>query len=110
MKSNYRKRIVTQDKLRDALKSEFEKNYNELFEFAKNDITAQVMAVCCYDLNKEFGFGKERMQRFVSGVSSYFELMLTEGVLGQPFTTQNCIDYLKREFGIDIQNGGNNNE
>ena len=107
MKSNYKRKIIQPKDVEKAVEIEYNKRIDELYEQVKSDVVAQIMAVCCYDLNKEFGFGRERIQRFVSGVSSYFEIMLTEGVLGQPFTTQNCIDFLMREYGIDIVRGGN---
>ena len=54
------------------------------------------------ELNKEFGFGKVRLNRFYEGVNSLFKIMATEGVMGKEFTPINCIDLLREKYGIDL--------
>ena len=68
----------------------------------KSDVASQIMAVCCRELNKEFGFGKDRLNKFYRGVNDLFKLMATDGILGKEFTPINCIEVLRDKYGIDL--------
>lgn len=76
--------------------------YNEIFDKVRDDVVSQVMATCMYELNKEFGFGKERLGKFFDGVSAMF-LLMRSGVMGQEFTTENCIEHCEEQFGIKFK-------
>ena len=54
------------------------------------------------ELNKEFGFGKDRLNKFYRGVNDLFKLMTTDGILGKEFTPINCIEVLRGKYGIDL--------
>ena len=75
---------------------------SELYKAVSNDATAQVLAVMFTVLNKEFGFGKDRLLRVKDGTESMFKIMLSEGICGQDFDTQNCLDYIKEKFDIEL--------
>lgn len=76
--------------------------YDEIFNNVRNDIVEQVMATCLYELNKEFGFGKDRLTRFFNGVSSMF-LLMRQGIMGKEFNTDDCIKFCSEHFGIKIK-------
>lgn len=88
------------------MKAAFEKEYNarqaDVFEACKRDITAQLMATCLVALNKEFGFGKKRLNQFKVSVEALFVAMVGGGIMGQEFSTQNCIDLMRDRYGIDV--------
>ena len=89
-----------------ALKAAFEKEYNtrmpEIFETAKRDAAAQILATCACALNKEFGFGRKRLRRFKRAVEGLFLAMSRGGIAGKEFNTQHCIDYMRDKYGIDV--------
>jgi hypothetical protein len=103
MKSNFKKKMfVTEAEMQKYIQNEWDNRTNEVFEECKRDIVAQFMAVCCTELNKEFKFGKIKLNRFKTGVESIFKLMTNDGILGKPFTTENCIKAMKDKYGIDF--------
>lgn len=94
--------FITVGEIKKNYRQEYEKQSAELFETMKRDIVAQIMATCMVELNKEFGFGKKRLGRFKRGVEWLFIAMAGEGIMGKPFTTQNCIDYIRDQYAIDV--------
>lgn len=89
------------------MKKHFEREYNrraqEMFEQIKKDVVAQIMATCLVALQKFFGFGKKRLQRFKSCTEALFVAMAAGGIFGKEFTTQNCIDVMRERYGIDVE-------
>lgn len=97
-----RTRVITTNKVKDEVAKEWARTYDETFEKIKADIVAQVLATCCCELNKEFGFGRKRLQRFKDGTEDLFVMMQKNGIMGKKFTTDTCIDYMS-ELGIDFK-------
>lgn len=91
-----------QRKIDKTVREEYDKYSDEIFESCKRDIIAQLMAVCMTELNKEFGFGKNRLERFKSGVEGLLAMIGKGTFIQGAATTQTCIDYIKSEFGIDL--------
>lgn len=107
MKCLSKKRFfVTEEQIAKETEKQFYKMYDdkssELYKAVSNDATAQVLAVMFTVLNKEFGFGKDRLLRVKDGTESMFKIMLSEGICGQDFNTQNCLDYIKDNFDIEL--------
>lgn len=103
MKSRYKtKMFYTEQDIDKYIRKEWESKVDAVYISAKKDIAAQVMAVCLTELNKEFGFGKDRLNKFYSGVNDYFRLMSDNGIFGKEFTPINCINYMKEQYGIDV--------
>ena len=50
------------------------------------------------ELNKEFGFGKVRLNRFYEGVNNLFKCM----IMDEEFTPITCIDWLRDKYGINL--------
>ena len=103
MRSHYKdKYFTTFQDIKKAVKAECDANINAVYEEDKKDVASQIMAVCCMELNKEFGYGKKRLNKFYRGVNDLFKLMATDGILGKEFTPINCIEVLRDKYGIDL--------
>lgn len=89
--------IITVGELKRQFKEEYDRLTDEIFDSMKDDIAAQMMAVCMAELEKEFGFGKKRLGQFQRGVMSLFEIT----------DTIDCIEHIRKKYGIDVdKNGG----
>ena len=103
MKARYKdKYFVTVEDIEREVKRECDAKIDAVYEEVKQDVASQIMAVCCMELNKEFGFGKDRLKKFYEGVNSLFKLMVTDGIFGKEFTPINCIDLLREKYDIDL--------
>ena len=103
MRSHYKdKYFTTVQDIKKAVKAECDAKIDAVYEEVKKDVASQIMAVCCMELNKEFGFGKDRLNKFYRGVNDLFKLMATNGIMGKEFTPVNCIDLLRDKYGIDL--------
>ena len=99
MKARYKNKcFVTIDDIEREVKRECDAKIDAVYEEVKNDVASQIMAVCCMELNKEFDFGKVRLNRFYEGVNNLFKCMITD----ENFTPINCIDWLRDKYGIDL--------
>lgn len=111
MKSNYKSHVLfCKEEVDRYIRDEWERLEQKEFEANLRDISAQLMAVCCMELNQEFHFGKDRLQRFKCGVEGLFKLMNDNGLMGKPFDTQSCIDYMRNKFGIDFDEKRNDRQ
>jgi len=90
------------DLVEKVLEKEYEKKVDLVYKQVGRDVVAQIMATCCTVLNKDYHFGKDRLMRFKQGVEGLFKIMLSGGIAGQPFTTENCINYMRDTYGIDF--------
>lgn len=97
-------RYIRADLCEKVVAEEYEKQAKQLYAEVGRDVVAQIMATCCTVLNKDYGFGQKRLSDFKQGVECLFKMMLTDGILGKPFTTLNCIEYMRDNFGIDFDN------
>lgn len=88
--------------LKKVINQEWKSKEDEYFELCKKDISAQVLAVCMMSLKTRFGFGKKRMNDFYNDVMGTFEIMEKKAVFGKSFTTVDCINMIKDDYGIDL--------
>ena len=103
MKANYKKHCFhTDEEIKRYIELEWEKRSEQVFQDCKRDIIAQLMSVCCVELNQEFGFGAERLNKFKNGVSNLFKLMATDGIFNKPFTPDSCIEIMQEKYGINF--------
>ena len=99
MRSHYKdKYFTTVQDIKKAVKAECDAKIDAVYEEVKKDVASQIMAVCCMELNKEFGYGKVRLNRFYEGVNDFFKLMATNGVFGKEFTPIHWISPRIRSF------------
>lgn len=112
MKANYRrlkdgttgrnKMCFTEKQLEEYLNDEWKKKEKELYNAAIKDASAQILAVMFSTLYKPpYNWRKQRLLSFKKNVEATFRDMQT-GILGKEFNTLTCIDFMKREFGIDF--------
>lgn len=97
-----RKILISVDEMKAQFDAEFESRKDKMYEEVEKDVIPQVMAVCFMELNKEFGFGEKRLKQFKRGITGLFAMMCS-GVMGKPFTTVDCIDYIQKNFNIDLE-------
>lgn len=106
MKANYNKKSMSRqtisiDNAEDIIREEWDRKVDQVYADATRDAGNQILAVFFTALHKDFGFGKERLLRVKSSVENWFRLM-NDDVFRDGFTPQDCLDYLKKEFGIDL--------
>ena len=92
-------------RLKKAINYEWELREKEYFEMCKKDISAQVLAVCMVTLKTRFGFGKKRMNDFYNDFCGTFNMAEKGLIFGKNLTTIDCINMIKDEYGIDLDNG-----
>lgn len=97
-----RRIVITAGEIKRQFNEEYKAREAELFAQLSHDITAQLMATVLTELNLEFGFGRDRLTRFKTGVEGLFTSMAHDGILGKQFTAQNCIDLMRDKYGIDL--------
>lgn len=97
-----RRIVITAGEIKRQFSAEYKAREAELFEQLAHDITAQLMATALTELNLEFGFGRDRLTRFKTGVEGLFTAMAHDGIMGKKFTAQNCIDLIRDKYGIDL--------
>ena len=116
MKANYRrdretgdilktKVVLSKEEISKYLEEEWELKKDKVYSEIKSDVANQVLSVFFTALHKDFGFGKTRLLKLKESVESYFLLMQT-GIFNKSFTPVDCINYLKEEFGIDLDKEG----
>lgn len=88
--------------LKKAINQEWKSKEDEYFELCKKDISAQVLAVCMMSLKTRFGFGKKRMNDFYDDVMGLFNIMEKGLIFGKNFSTVDCINMIKEDYGIDL--------
>lgn len=112
MKANYKRAkdgtigkktlCFTEKQLNDYLDSEWKKREKELYSAATKDISAQLLAVFFSTLYQPpYKWRKERLLKFKHNVDNMF-LTMSTGVLGKKFGTEECIEFMKKEFDIDF--------
>ena len=98
MKSHLKSRQA----MKKTIDREWELKQNEYFELCKKDIVPQVLAVCMMTLKTRFGFGKKRINDFYIDVMDTFDTMEKGLIFGKSFTTVDCINMIKDDYGIDL--------
>lgn len=102
MKANWKQKVLpTVKSVESEVKKEWKKHENEYFEACRNDITAQVLAIAAYTLEREFNFGAKRQQQFEKAVKSTLEIMLKGIFDGRTFNTDDVIKHLNDKFGVN---------
>ena len=111
MKANYKKDkrgisrrtvCLTEEQMNAFLEEEWLKKQDRMYKAATNDVSAQLLAVMFSTLSRDpYNWTPEQMLQFKKDVELTFNFMST-GVLGKNFGTVDCIEYMKKEFGIDF--------
>jgi hypothetical protein len=95
-------RILTSEKaVRDKVREEYQKYKDEVYREVVEDVIPQVLAILFLTLHNDFGFGKTRLRKVISGMKAYFKLMNTE-IFNHKLTTLDCLQDIKDDYGIDL--------
>lgn len=97
--------LTSSKAMKKAIDREWESKQNEFFELCKKDISAQILAVCMMTLKTRFSFGKKRMNDFYTDVMDIFDTMEKGLIFGKSFSTVDCIEMIKKDYGIDLDGG-----
>ena len=102
MKARYKEKIIQKSDVEKAVKAEWDRQVDELYEKVKKDVAAQLTAVFLIYLHQRYGWKGKVLNSIKTGVEALFKLMENEGIFGKEFTPINCIEYLQ-EIGVDIK-------
>jgi hypothetical protein len=97
--------LTSKQSMKKAIDREWESKQNEFFELCKKDISAQILAVCMLTLKTRFGFGKKRMNDFYNDFIGTCKIMDKDLIFGKSFSTVDCIEMIKKDYGIDLDRG-----
>lgn len=108
MKAYYKKKvdeIKANKEEENALKLAqkcFDAQIDQVYGEVRNDVAAQILAVVCCYLNKEYRWTGKTLNKMFSGVQSYLHMMLEDKPLGKHLTTDDCIKYMA-SLGVDVE-------
>ena len=98
MKANY---IASKGDLKraslEAAKEEIKRQMDTFCPKCQANMERQTIAIFCKVLSTQFGFGKKRLKELIEGAEG-IGIYLTK----QNCDYQICIDWLKEEMGIDL--------
>jgi hypothetical protein len=80
-------------------KGEYIKATNDIYKTALEDGVRQGIAACLLCLNMHYNWKEKRLSRFAGGVQDILKL---PSVLGKDIDGNTVVEYLRNEFGIDI--------
>ena len=83
--------VLTQDKYTSVA--------NYIYKTALEDGVRQGIAACLLCLNMHYDWKEKRLSRFAGGVQDILKL---PSVLGKDIDGNTVVEYLRNEFGIDI--------
>jgi uncharacterized protein YjgD (DUF1641 family) len=97
------------DKILDQMQDDYERQWNDkvaeiedkVFEQVKLDMFSQFMSIAMATLEKFHEFTEEQTKDFYENYIDLMNMMQAQP-LGKDFTTQNLIDHVKEETGIDL--------
>lgn len=111
MRANYERKgkeiqkrnmCFTEKQLEAYINEEWEKKRDLLYKEATKDVSAQILAVIFSTLYKPpYNWREKRLKDLKERIEFTFNTMST-GVLGKDFSTVDCLEFMKREFGIDF--------
>lgn len=79
-----------------------DKKIDRVYEEVKRDVVIQIMAVMLCYLKQRYRYTPKTLNSIRDGMSDLLKMMCKDGIMGKPFTTQSCIDYLY-SIGIDLE-------
>lgn len=91
MKVRLHEMVLTQD--------EYTSVVNDIYKTALEDGMRQGIAACLLCLNMHYDWKEKRLSRFAGGVQDILKL---PSVFGKDIDGNTVVEYLRNEFGIDI--------
>ena len=83
---------------------EWDRREQKVFDACKRDIITQLLAVTLCYLNKRYGWKTKVLNSVKDGIQDMLVMMQKDGIMGQEFNTEHCIDYLEH-MGITFKKG-----
>ena len=104
MKSNYISTKSEVEKMaQQAARLECQNMQDEFYRQEAANIVEQMTAMHLYILAKDFGFGKKRLQNFMSACNAMFSLMMSEKpIFGKDVDTMDVKKYVENKYALDI--------
>lgn len=91
----------TESQIRKIVENEAKSQTTKIYDAALKDACYQCFAVMMCVLHKEFGFGGERLRKLKDLTESEF-MQMKVGILGRSYSTNDCVKFLKENYGIDF--------
>lgn len=89
--------IVNRNDVKKEVLKEFQRQEQQLAE----NFTIQTVANILYILEKQFGFGKKRLNAVLDSIDSLNTLQ-NQGVLGKSFDNLDLVQHFKDKYGMDL--------
>lgn len=89
--------IVNRSDVKKEVLKEFQRQEQQLAE----NFTIQTVANILYILEKQFGFGKKRLNAVLDAIDSLNTLQ-SEGILGETFDNLDLFQHFKDKYNIDL--------
>ena len=102
MKSNFKKKIpitMTKEDIENIVKAEKAKTYDA----AENLVASQLIAVVLVTLEINYGWKKDRLNKFISALNATAELACKTNIFGNEVDTDDLIQHLIDKYGIDCR-------
>lgn len=96
--------LVTKRAVVEEVEREFDRRYWEIFDNIASDVAQQALSNVLVVLEKSYGFGKIRLNRFVDDVRDMCGLMENPTPLTCRSTAVDNIRYLNDKYGINLKN------
>lgn len=100
MKSRYR--AFGETELQAKIRQELDQYRDSVYALVEKDCTYQAIAVAMTVLHREYGFGKQRLQRLKDLIEDEYAVMQSD-VCGRSYSPRDCQQWLKDECGIDFE-------
>ena len=95
--------LTTKQAIKAEVEREFEQHHWEIFQTIASDIAQQALSNVLLVLEKSYGFGKVRLNRFLEDLKDMSEIMETPTPMTGRFTTADNIRYFRDKYGIDLR-------
>ena len=95
--------LTTKQAIKAEVEREFEQRHWEIFQSIASDIAQQALSNVLFVLEKSYGFGKVRLNRFLEDLKDMSEIMETPSPMTGRFTTADNIRYFRDKYGIDLR-------
>ena len=104
MKSNYiSKKSEVEKMAQQAARLECQNMQDEFYRQEAANIVEQMTAMHLYVLARDFGFGKERLSRFMNACNGMYDIMMQQNsFFGKDMNTKDVKKYIEDKYGLDL--------
>lgn len=104
MKSNYISTKAEAKRMaQEVARHECENMQDEFYRQETANIVEQMTAMHLYILARDFGFGKERLSRFMNACNGMYDIMMQQNsFFGKDMNTKDVKKYIEDKYALDI--------